>query len=211
MILWSIQDIAVWKQLEETGVYTTSTECIGFPENEGDATCHCNYAYRWLASQMAKRIGPPPEGVENPIWAWYKQHGRADGKPDMRSEYREKGKMYVRMKLDVPDWEVLVTDFDSWHYPLNYWYLSTTEQDSILFDSWCESLGVEHQDIANWDLTSPELELVRARVEQSWERMIGIHPEDEDWRFPWKLRSFQATFWVLRREYVLGVEAFGAR
>ncbi len=25
MILWTIQDIAVWKQLEEMGVYTTPT------------------------------------------------------------------------------------------------------------------------------------------------------------------------------------------
>lgn len=120
MILWTVQDIAVWEQLEEMGLYTTPAERIEFPESEDDALYHANYAYRWLADQMRKRVGPPPEGVVYPVWAWYKKQDQHDGKPDMRQSQYIKGRPCVRMKLDVPDWEVLLSDFDDWHHALNY-------------------------------------------------------------------------------------------
>ncbi len=107
MILWTVQDIAVWEQLEKTGLYTVPAELIVFPKRDDDACNHMNYAYRWLANQMSKLVGPPPEGVEYPIWAWYKRQGRHDGKPDMRQYHHAEGGQCVRMKLDVPDWEVL--------------------------------------------------------------------------------------------------------
>lgn len=211
MILWTVQDIAVWEQLESTGVYTTPSDKIVFPESENDAFDHANYAYRWLADQMRKRVGPPPEGIEYPVWAWYKQRGQHDGKPDMRSSHHIKGKPCVRMKLDIPDWEVLLSDFDDWHHALNYWHLSATEEESDEFGAWRESLGVSFHDIGNWNLKSPELELVRARVEASWERMLGVQPADEHWHSPWEERSIQATFWTLRREHVMSVERFVSR
>ena len=67
MILWTVQDIAVWEQIEETGLYATPSDKIEFPESEDDAFNHANYAYRWLVEQMRERIGPPPDGVEYPV------------------------------------------------------------------------------------------------------------------------------------------------
>ena len=60
-------------------------------------------------------------------------------------------------------------------------------------------------------LKSPELDLVWAKLEASWERILGVRPEDEHWHFPWEKRSIQATFWVLRREHVISVERFISR
>ena len=88
MILWTVQDAAVWEQLEREGCYTTPAARIEFPESEDSAFYHANYAYSWLADRLRKRIGPPPDGVVYPVWAWYKQQGQHDGKPDMRqSQY----------------------------------------------------------------------------------------------------------------------------
>lgn len=212
MLLWTIQDCAVWEQVKVTGSYAVSDEHIEFPAEEDDAFNHLNYAYRWLARQMELRVGPPPQGVHYPIWAWYKRYGQADGKPDMRASHYIPGKPCVRMKLDVPDYEVLLSDFDAWHHALNYCHLSATEVESEEFDKWCESLGVGFRDIGNWNLDTPELREVRATLEQSWERMLGVQPQsDENWHFPWEKRSFQATFWTLRRENVLSVERFISR
>ena len=138
VILWTVQDVAVWRQLEDSGTYTASSSRLEFPAEEDTALYHGHYACRWMAEQMRKRIGPPPEGVEFPVWAWYKQQGRPDGKPDMRQSHYYTGKPCVRMKLDVPDWEVLLSDFNDWHHPLNYWHLSASEEDSDAFDAWCE-------------------------------------------------------------------------
>lgn len=211
MILWTIQDLAIWEQLEEKGRYTASDELIEFPESEDDARNHANYAYRWLANQMAKRIGLPPEGTTYPIWAWYKQQDQADGKPDMRHAEHRTRKACVRMKLSIPDWEVLLSDFDDWHYALNYFYLPLSREDNKVFDAWYESLGIDFEEIGNWKLQSPELTLVRNKVEASWERMLGVRPADDPWGFPWEKRSIQATFWELKREHVISVETFGSR
>lgn len=212
MILWTIQDPAVWEVLQRDGRYTTPSDRIEFPPEDDGDTFHGNHAYRWLAKQMEALVGPPPSGVEYPVWAWYKQQGRPDGKPDMRSPIHwYSGKPCVRMKLDVPDWEVLLSDFDGWHLVLNYCYASESEADSDAFDAWYESLGVDYRDIADRRLDSPELALVRSRIEDSWTRVLGVHQEDEDWGFPWEKRSIQATFWELRREHVLSVEHFISR
>lgn len=211
MILWTVQDIAVWEQLEKTGLYTVPAELIVFPKRDDDACNHMNYAYRWLANQMSKLVGPPPEGVEYPIWAWYKRQGRHDGKPDMRQYHHAKGGQCVRMKLDVPDWEVLLSDFDDWHHALNYWYLSQDEADDSEFNEWIASLGVGFRDIGNWNLRSSELSQVRAKVESSWERILGVRQGDNHWHFPWEKRTIQATFWTLSLEHVVSVERFASR
>ena len=75
MKLWTIQPIEVWGEIQDTGV------------------CRCNPAlmpldfdeeYQWLRAKMIERIGPPPEGVVYPVWAWYKRDDRRT-KPDLRS------------------------------------------------------------------------------------------------------------------------------
>lgn len=190
--------------------YSVADDQIMFPESEHD---NCNRAYRWLCDQMRRRIGPPPEGTRYPIWAWYRQQGRPDGKPDMRSWRTEEGTEHVvRLKLDVPDWEVMLTDFDDWHCALNYWYLPRDRADSEAFDKMVEIAGEEWLDVGNMEKTSPYLEKARQIVEKSWERMIGVREgESEYCTLPWDKRSIQATFWQIRPEYVISAERFRAR
>ena len=114
-------------------------------------------------------------------------------------------------KLDVPDWEVLLSDFDDWHHALNYWYLSQDEADDSEFNEWIASLGVDFRDIGNWNLRSSELSQVRAKVESSWERIVGVRQGDDYWHFPWEKRTIQATFWTLSLEHVVSVERFASR
>lgn len=74
---------------------------------------------------MAKRISSPPFGVNYPIWAWHLWEGSSN-RPDMRkSSYAPRGTPIVRIKLDIPENEILLSDFDLWHYVLNHWYLAS--------------------------------------------------------------------------------------
>lgn len=210
MILWSIQNENVMKTLRRDGVYHTDKNFLWAPENEDTDANHTNYAYKWLAKKMAKIVGPPPKGVEYPIWAMYKEQGRGDGKPDLRSWGRDKSQGIVRLTLDIPDYEVMITDFDMWHCVLNYWYQSESEDDDDAFANWCKRHGIHLLDIVNWSKSSPKLEEARRRVESSWDRVIGISKMDPDWIGDWKSRSFQATFWELRMEHVIRCETFPA-
>ena len=78
MILWTIQPDEVFDEINRLGVYhcdPVKADVQGmFPEQ-----------YDWLAGQMRKRIGPPPEGVSYPVWAWY-QWRKDRRKPDLRAQ-----------------------------------------------------------------------------------------------------------------------------
>lgn len=79
MILWTIQPIEIWKIIQKAGVYRCNPKQSSMPEPEFVEK------YEWLIRQMKKRIGPPPEGVVYPAWAWYKQNGK-HRKPNLRGE-----------------------------------------------------------------------------------------------------------------------------
>ena len=212
MELWTVQNEIVWDVLAKDGVWRADEAYVEFPAYEDSATWHAHCAYCWLAERMAERVGPPPENVRFPVWAWYKQQGRQDGKPDMRTRHGMPGERVVRLKLEVADERVLLTDFDDWFFPLNYSYASRTESDDQVFTAWCESLGIGYFELQNWDLDTPELREARRRIEESWECVFDIwSPRDGNWDFPWELRSIQATFWELRRDDVLSVEHFTVR
>ena len=142
MILWTLQHPSVWERLERDGVYRCDGTHLCFPSDGDDAVNHAHYAYDWLTRKMEECVGPAPDGARYPIWAWYKQQGQADGKPDMRSHRPKPGEEIVRIKLDIPDWEVLLSDFDGWHFALNYWYLASSEANADSFDEWRESHSI---------------------------------------------------------------------
>ncbi len=49
---------------------------------------------------MAEKIGPPPEGIKYPVWAWYRLRTR-QARPDLRwVEFRGAAKEMVLIELD---------------------------------------------------------------------------------------------------------------
>ena len=97
MILWTMQPIEVWDLIRETGVYRCDPTKNTMPEFTDQ--------YEWLIGQMKKRIGPPPDSVSYPVWAWYLQNGKHK-KPDLRGErwcYGPGGESYACIEFEVPD------------------------------------------------------------------------------------------------------------
>ena len=120
MILWTIQPLEIWKILRETGVFHCAPAKSSMPEPEFVEN------YEWLISQMIKRIGPPP------VWAWYKQNGKRK-KPDLRGErwgYGPGDEDYICIEFEIPEDQVLLSDFDSWHIILNNGLFSDSEEEA---------------------------------------------------------------------------------
>lgn len=111
------------------------------PYNEG-----FREAYDWLAREMETRI-PKPKDVQYPAWAWFRHHGD-NRKPDRRltlfNNYREP----TILELEVPDDEVLLTDFDLWHWVLNGWAYQSDE-DYELNPDW---EATEEEKLASWQI-----------------------------------------------------------
>lgn len=181
MILWTIQPEHVFRLIYKRGIYRCDFFKSGmknFAESQ----------YNWLVEQMKKRIGPPPESVTYPVWAWYRW-SRTKKRPDLRAirwYWGQKGDKFYRLEVDIPDSEVLLSDFESWAgIILNNGLLSYTEQEDKELDAVYESLSPE------------EKNEFRAK---NWERVFDTAIFDNGWTN--RGDTTQATFWELRRENI---------
>lgn len=95
------------------------------------------------------------------------------------------------MEVEVPDVEVLLSDFDAWSLILC---------DALISDSEEESKAIEE----SYLLLSPEEHV--AFMHRNWERVFDLTPINSDWTI--RGDSIQATFWELKREQVMEVRMF---
>lgn len=177
MRLWTIHPLAIWEMIQREGCYRCDPELAIDGKDWPDS-------YDWMARQMRIRVGPPPDGVRWPAWAWEK-------KPDLRSWLgRNNREPYVRLTLEVPESGVLLSEFQDWHFVLWNGYIALTEAEAD----------------ANENATATEREA-------SWERIFDLDYVRDAWQGGGgrEARLVQATFWEIRREQVLRAEIFMPR
>ena len=185
MVLWTIQPVEVYELIQETGVY----HCNFTKSMLND----CQEQYDWLAQEMKRRIGNPPEGVSYPVWAWYMWEGERK-KPDLRRERWGngwKGERFACMEIDIPEAEVILSDFDSWSIILLHGLLSDSEEEDNRLEQEYENLSEEFR---------------QEYREANWERAFELSYVDNDWVH--RGDSIQATFWELRKEHIRKVRFF---
>lgn len=186
MILWTIQPEEVYRLLTDEGVYRCNPEKSYMYQ-------YWPRQYDWLISQMKNRIGPPPEGVFIPVWAWYMWEGQRK-KPDLRRERWEngwKGERFVSLEIDIPEDRVLLSDFDAWSVILHNGFLSMAEEENDELKARYESLAPDEQE---------------KMQSKNWEGMFDLTSFSNGWIT--RGESIQATFWELRMEQVKKVRTF---
>ncbi len=185
MRVWMIAEAALYTRLKtENIVYVDPALAMEDFED----------AYAWMRSQMALRL-PHYEGH----WRWWAWVHPPCGhiRPDLRARqpYHNgwpTGTACVRMGLDVPDTELLLSDFDMWHAALN---------NSPLVSSDEEWDAIE-------DLPEPERQSAK---EAAWPRMFALdEPPDPFWDGTRTQRVVQACFEALRLPDVREVTVFRA-
>lgn len=193
MRLWTIQPVEVYDLIMKEGVYRCDPS-IAFTGLAGDREFF--EAYSWLVKQMAIKVGPPPENVKFPVWAWHTRKWEHK-KPDLRlSAYTKPGTKCVCIELEIPDKDVLLSDFDNWHFVLNNLYFSNAKNEEEN-----DRLDTEFEKLSNSE---------KKRVkEKSWENIFDLTPIDNDWEC--RGRYIQATFWELKKEYIRKIQYFTAR
>jgi hypothetical protein len=149
MILWTIQTEDVYQKLLQDKIYYCDINKSILCEEESFRT-----AYGWMSNQMKIKI---PSNVKYPIWAWHSRDGKYK-KPDLRqSGHAARGTKLVCIEIDVPDNEVLLSDFDKWHFVLNDFYCG---DDEDLF----------------YNLTEEQQKIEK---EKSWNKIFDITEESE--------------------------------
>jgi len=134
MVIWSILTEQAWGRLQLRGRLQAARRHVAK---------EFVLSYDWMAEQMMRRLKTArPSTDAMPIWAWYQWEGRRR-KPDLRANgHLARGERGVRVELEVADGRVLLSDFDLWHYVLNYWYLPKSEKDGEAFEKKLTRLGL---------------------------------------------------------------------
>lgn len=107
MKLWTAQSPNVADALERNEEYVPDIARSSFVEGDKKIA----RAYEWMRSAMTSRIGPGP-GF--PVWNWPVSEP-VPGPRELREAYGN----VVIIVHDVPDANVVLSDFDAWHDVLN--------------------------------------------------------------------------------------------
>jgi hypothetical protein len=129
ILLYSIQRLEVLEALTNEG---HCKPCI----NNSDMFAEYRVPYEWMSEQVTRRTGIKTEpGAVFWGWAWrtrqdlaYSIKHAADFAKEQYSE--------VLLTLKMPTPLVLLSDFSTWHEPLNYWPCETPEQQLEAEAAW---------------------------------------------------------------------------
>jgi hypothetical protein len=188
MRLWTIQPIEIWELLQQKGVYYGTLEHVDEDYLR---------PYNWIKKQLTLKTGIEKETY--PVWAWFE-------KPDLRKTgWTTKGEKSVCIELEIDDKNMLLSDFELWHYVLCYWYLSSTMEEGDKFEVELESKGLSYYE------QKPLPEPYNSIIEDSWLKIFDLDWCEEDISSKRENKCIQAVFWELRLEQVKKVKEFIAR
>ena len=161
-------------------------------------------SYLWLANQMDKRIGGRPHHTAVPFWGWYQFRDANHKKPDLRVRcHLDAGTKGVRMELEIPDNEVVLSDFDIWCQILNKDYIPTSEKDYDNFYEMTDKWGL--YGFKHWPKT------YQKRAEKSWQRVFDMNFYAKNFSCPRDSKVIQATFWKISVAQIRDLTFFTAR
>lgn len=204
MRLWTIQSYEAYKKLVDTGILRADKNCI-YDEN-------FRYAYKWIIEKMQSKSIILPENVDYPIWSWYQWNGKRKRRDMRQWGYANSGKKIVQLTIEADAKDVLLSDFDLFHYVLNYWYLAKDEDEDKAFELEYRSLGFEFNDLQNFSIQNGNMKYLRKKIEDSWDNILDLEKEDDNYIYGKNSeKSIQATFGELKLEQVVKAEVFIAK
>lgn len=195
MKLWTIQPASFYQTLQEKGIV--------YCDREGYWCKHNRLQYDWLVEQMHQRIGNPPLlEIRYPLWGWYQYHSRK--KPHPPKTPLKKGEEYsVYLEIEIPDNEVVLTDFSLWVNCLNGWQTKTDKELE-------HHIKVYENKVGKYCSFHEYPEDIQQGIMNTWQSIFDMKFRDKEWStWAWWNRSIQATFWCLKSEQVLKVEFVG--
>jgi len=193
--LWTIQPSFVWHALQEKGTLLVDSSHPDFLNNFQDL----HESYDWLRKQMARRI--PGYTGNYPWWAY--EHFL-----DLRFyrwHHPSGSERMVRLGLEIPCEQVLLSGYESWHCVLNRSYLPRSvvwEEYEQEWDAWndeASKYGVRTGSRGPSDQPFPEP--WESQIQASWENIFDV-----DIRRPGE--TIQATFERLELVHVVHATEF---
>ncbi len=187
MKLWTVQPKSALEQISQNKTYRCD-EQLSYNLSKKNSL---KKQYTWLIHKMEERIGKRPEGVEYPIWAWHTWEFERTCPNTESASFLKRNEDKVLLTLNVPDDQVVLTDFDAWQLVMSGSYL-TNEIDE------------EKLDELETKLSELDENALLKEIEKSWDLVFDTtkidHPLLQRGKF------IQATFWEIREDMIESIE-----
>lgn len=196
MKIWTQQKLAFWEELERNGIAYCNEESWIYKE--------FNFAYDWLVGQMCTRLSPPPTSeIKLPLWGWVQYKNYKCRKPIFSPDKDEYGYYpQVFIEAEIPDEMLLQSNFSLWEgCCMNGFEIGDTLNKEIeLFDA--------AHDITERGFRAYPDEL-KQHIMKSWESIFDLDYRNRRYHNrPRRNTPIQATFWLLRKEWVKDVRFY---
>jgi hypothetical protein len=202
MILYTIQDYFIFESLQRGETHRAHSPSLDTEDPGSVDDMYCR-SYDWIAGRMEEKIGPRPAPEVYPTWAYYQWYGPDKKKPDLRywgTRSFAASRTCALMTLEIPDEQVLVSDYDAWHFVLNGWYLGDEKRSDELWDiKNANKNWREYDDYPQW---------LKNELEESWLNVFDFKKSRELLEYEEKEQVIQATFWEIKPEYVKSAVKF---
>ena len=197
--LWTIQDYSFYEKILQNQTI--------YPYYSDHIDRRCVHGYQWLIQQMNMRIGASSQYASCPIWAWYQWQSSTQKRPDLRySGHLSKGSKAVRIEFQKKSHEILLSDFDLWHYPYSFKsYIPCSTADEIQFNEKLKNLGLEDTDF--YQLPRD----IKQEIKTSWQHCFDLNFDHTEYSRIAENKCIQATLWSLSIDEIVTVDEFIAR
>lgn len=146
MQLFTIQPYSIVTNfLEEGLIYRPSkSQCLDTSDPFFDTW---DIPYAWIRQQLISYSKYVPTSPDHyPLWAWPKGEGLQLSSDLRTSFFRDwttsaPGSEYAVIDFEEDASQVLVSGYDAWHFPLNKWYLASSEEDADSFERLAKEKG----------------------------------------------------------------------
>lgn len=200
MKLYTFQPNFIWETIQKEDFYHPFDlfEKDAFLKEDVEQGWGFVKSYEWLKEKMLQKGIVHKQHNQHLIWAWYQWYG-TKSKPDKRysSVYAFYNEPFVMLELEIDPSRILLTDYDAWHFVLNYWLLGNeeeTEQFSELYNYYKEK-----------PISNKEADL---KIKQSWDVVLDIDKCRTILEYPREQQCIQATFFEIFKEDVKKVHYF---
>lgn len=189
--LYTFQKLFVWENLCELGYYHPfflDEVDTWLTQERKDGQWGFLPSYTWLKNKMNEKGITYENNNSHLIWAWYQWNGLRKKAPDKRysSVYDYFDTPYVMMELSIPRERVLLSDYDAWHFVLNYWYLEKAHKSNCFKKAY------------NFYRIKPnDTHMIHPVIDKSWENIFDMKASREILQYPQKHQKIQATFFEL--------------
>lgn len=189
MKLYTFQPNFIWETIQRDGFYHPFDlfDKNEFLKEDLDLGWSFAQSYNWLKEKMLEKGVFYKQYNQHIIWAWKQWYGNKS-KPDKRyaSVFSFYNEPFVMMELNIDSSRVLLTDYDAWHFVLNYWYLGKEEESEAFSEKF------------NYYKEKPLLNLeADQEIKKSWEQIFDLENVRTLLEYPREQQCVQATFFEI--------------